>query len=130
MNSFLPQRLRLATLMAAFGLVGETIGLGSQSLRKTITDGEQHALQMALRTGARRGSPWVKAPRDGRPVGKLARMAAKGALGSSGRSSRTRIAVAGSYDAPYKTKHGGQAMWHKGKYNPGFLLNCATADRG
>lgn len=122
--------LRLSAMMAALGLVGESIGLGSQSMRKTVTEGEQHALQLAVRTGSHRGVR-AGAGRSGQPGDKLRKKAAKGALGSSGRSSRSRIAVPGTYDAPVYGKHGGYInIWHQGKYNPGFLLNCAKANRG
>lgn len=95
MNSLYTRNPYAAALIAAVGLVGETIGMGSQSLRKTVAWGEESALALSMRTGAHRGYT-ERQPRK-RSGGKLARMAAKGALGSSGRSSRSRVYVGAHY---------------------------------
>lgn len=104
--------LRAASLLVALGLVGENIGLGSQSRDGMLARARADADLMAYRgQGGNRGAKTVKAPKY--RGGKLARMAAKGALGSSGRFSRSRVVVPGFY--------AGNARWQ-----PSQLVNCAS----
>ncbi len=114
----------IAAMLAAVGLVSEYLGLGSQSQHAVLAQARAEADRHAAHgVGGNRGVKFYKPVWGGYSGDKLARMAAKGALGSSGRFSRSRVYVPGHYGI----KTAADAYLRAKVF--GHLRNCATEPR-